>query len=102
MSSIIQPERGPAKPLLGEPCNGCGYCCAVEPCGLAREYISPDIHGPCPALEFENGRFHCGLVRRPSLYMRLPNDWADPILGSLFSQALGVGKGCDAEDPEPR
>jgi len=22
----------PAKPALGEPCNGCGVCCAAEPC----------------------------------------------------------------------
>ena len=99
MSGIMDVGRVPAKPILGDPCNGCGYCCAMEACALAREYISADIPGPCPALEFEGGRLRCGLVRRPSLYMRLPNEWADALLGSLFAQMLGVGKGCDAEDP---
>ncbi|MBA9070481.1 hypothetical protein FHR71_004247 [Methylobacterium sp. RAS18] len=92
-------DRGPPKPPLGQACNGCGYSCTAEPCKLALEYISPEIAAPCPALEFEGGRFHCGMVRRPGRYMALPNDWADQFLGPLFAQLLGVGRGCDAEDP---
>lgn len=91
-------ERGPEKPRFGEPCNGCGYCCAAEPCALAVEYVGAGEEGPCPALEFEDGRAWCGLVRHASRYMDLPNDWADQILGEMFAAALGTGRGCDAGD----
>lgn len=30
-------EVAPEKPEEGAPCNGCGFCCAAEPCGLAVE-----------------------------------------------------------------
>ncbi|KQQ39146.1 hypothetical protein ASF58_22915 [Methylobacterium sp. Leaf125] len=95
-------QRLPVKPAFGSPCNGCGYCCAEEPCAIARENI-PDHpeEGPCLALEHEGGRFVCGMIRRPGHYMRLPNDWADGHLGGLFAQALGAGRGCDAGDPGP-
>ncbi|WP_092044133.1 hypothetical protein [Methylobacterium pseudosasicola] len=65
---------------------------------MAREHIGA-MEAPCPALECEDGRFLCGLIRRPGHYMALPNDAADPMLGRLFAQALGVGRGCDSSDP---
>ena len=49
-------QRPPVKPAKGEACNGCGYCCAEEPCHLAVEYIGAGTERPCPALEFEEGR----------------------------------------------
>lgn len=87
------------KPRLGLPCNGRGYCCATEPCGIAREFIPhhPE-EGPCLAMEFDAGRFVCGMIRRPGHYMGLP-DWADAHMGGLFADALGAGRGCDADDP---
>jgi hypothetical protein len=90
--------RLPLKPSIGSPCNGCGMCCAMEPCGLAREFI-PDhpAEGPCLALEHEAGRFLCGMIRRPGHYMQLP-DWADAHMGGIFADALGAGKGFDADD----
>lgn len=94
--------RLPLKTAFGSPCNGCGLCCAMEPCGLAREFI-PDHpeDGPCRALEHEGGRFVCGLIRHASRYLPdLPNDWADAHLGGIFADALGAGKGCDADDVE--
>jgi Fe-S-cluster containining protein len=94
-------QRLPLKPTHGKPCNGCGYCCAASPCGVAREYIPEHPEdGPCLALEHEAGRFVCGMIRRPSHYMALPNDWADKILGEIIANALGAGKGCDASDIE--
>lgn len=94
-------QRLPLKPAYDTPCNGCGFCCAAEPCRIAREFI-PDHpeEGPCLAMEFEAGRFVCGMIRRPGHYMQLP-DWADAHLGGLFAQALGAGRGCDADAPEP-
>jgi hypothetical protein len=93
-------QRLQLKPVHGSPCNGCGMCCAIEPCGIAREFI-PDHpeEGPCLAMEFDTGRFVCGMIRRPGHYIRLP-DWGDAHMGALFAKALGAGKGCDADYPE--
>lgn len=89
-------RRALIKPLEGQPCNGCGYCCHMSACDLALEYLGAAQEGPCPALEFEDDRFWCGLVRNAGQYMGLANEWADPALGSLIGQALGIEKGCDA------
>jgi hypothetical protein len=88
------------KPTFGSPCNDCGYCCAEEPCAIVREHI-PDHpeEGPCLTLEHEDGKFVCGMIRRPGHYMQLP-DWADTHLGRLFAEALGAERGCDADAPE--
>jgi hypothetical protein len=90
--------RLPVKPAYGSPCNGCGFCCAAEPCAIALEHIAGHpAEGPCLALEFEGGRFVCGMIRRPGHYMGLPNDWADGPIGAMIANALGAGRGCDAE-----
>ena len=90
------------KPAYGLPCNGCGYCCAEEPCASAREHIPNHLgEGACVALEREDDRFVCGMIRRPGHYMQLPSDWADVHLGGIFAAALGAGRGCDADDFEP-
>lgn len=91
----LRPDT-PIKPDYMHPCNGCGVCCHLEPCAIAREYIPGLQVGPCAALEYEDGRFLCGMIRHPGRYMGLPNDWADGFIGSLFAEALGVGRGCDA------
>ncbi len=50
--------RAPEKPAFGSPCNGCGFCCAAEPCGVARQFVPGATEGaPCPAMEFEHGPF---------------------------------------------
>jgi hypothetical protein len=89
---------GPAKPARLQPCNGCGVCCALQPCRIARDYI-PDLgSGPCPALMYDSDRFVCDMTRNPGVHMGLPNDWADSVIAPMFADALGVGRGCDAED----
>ncbi len=42
-------EVAPEKPEEGAPCNGCGFCCAADPCGLAVEFLDATA-GPCPAM----------------------------------------------------
>ena len=90
----------PAKPRYGQPCNGCGLCCAMEPCQLARELL--DCHaGPCTALEHDAERTFCGLVRRPAHYLfneTVPAADTAPV-SVLFAGMLGLGHGCDADDP---
>lgn len=87
------------KPRFGAPCNGCGMCCIAEPCLLARETLGATI-GPCPALESEGDKRVCGLVKRPAwhIFKESAPEHDTAWLSSLFAQALGVGKGCDAED----
>lgn len=90
-------DRAPEKAPHGSPCNGCGYCCAAEPCEIAVEMLGATA-GPCPAMEFDAGRFWCGLIRHPSRHMGLPTDFADEVLGRIIAAALGAGRGCDADD----
>lgn len=90
-------QRAPEKPEWGSPCNGCGYCCAVETCGLARQFMGAMV-APCPAMEFEAGRFWCGLVRDPAKYLGVAA-WASDSLRSSFELLLGIGRGCDSDAP---
>lgn len=94
----------PMKPRAGEPCNGCGWCCATEPCGLAVKYLGA-AKGPCPALEWADGRTWCGMVRRPLYHLRevggVPEVYAaaNEVLGRTMAAVLGgVGGACDSED----
>jgi hypothetical protein len=90
-------DRAPEKPAEGQPCNGCGMCCAAQPCLIAQEFIGA-TEGPCPAMVFEDGRFWCGMTRTPGAYMGQPG-WADEMLGRMFAEALGIGIGCDSNAP---
>lgn len=93
----------PAKPRQGQPCNGCGECRSVEPCAFAITFLrvpdEPFSNGSCPALEFDGGRFHCGLMRHPSRYANVPAS-ADAALGTAIAEMLGAGRGCDTSDRE--
>lgn len=87
-------EMRERKPAFGDACNGCGLCCTVKPCALSVEYLGSEI-GPCAALEWEDGRAWCGLIRNASRYIGTPA-FGDRYVGALVGEALGVGKGCDA------
>lgn len=103
----------PAKPRFGEPCNGCGYCCTVQPCQLAEEFLNCK-QGPCIALELRDGKTSCGLVRNPLGYLYraahptsdaalladVPPGEASQQLSADLAAALGIGKGCDSDDDE--
>lgn len=109
---LIRPTALP-KPKFGADCNGCGYCCSVEPCQLAQEFLSC-INGPCVALEVQDGRTLCGLVRNPLGYIfkaahpemdvplldAAPQSAEGNKLSVQLASALGLGKGCDADDDE--
>lgn len=101
------------KPTLGDACNGCGYCCTTEPCSLAQEFLRC-TRGPCVALEAADGKAVCGLVRNPLGYLYqaarpgeasfalapAPAVHAGHQLAVEIAAALGIGKGCDADDDE--
>lgn len=91
-----------AKPAFGNPCNGCGMCCQKEACYLSRTFLKSDV-APCIALESEDGRYWCGLVRNPANYLPVGSEpWKADVLrihlSPTFAAALGLGMGCDAAD----
>ena len=76
----------PVKPPYGDPCNGCGFCCQLETCPLARlRYWR--IAGPCPALVWNKNRYECGMLMRAKWWRPLVARW------------IAVGIGCDCPDP---
>ncbi len=88
-------QSAPVKPKAGQPCNGCGVCCAEEPCHVIRDFAHV-TEGPCPAMEWEAGRFYCGLIRQPSKYLGTVPEGDNP-LGRQIAECLGAGRGCDSE-----
>lgn len=87
----------PVKPLPGEPCNGCGVCCAASPCPVAR-IIFLQWRGPCRALHWSRRerRYHCGLLfTRRSWQHRLPAPVVMMAL-KLVRRWIAAGTGCDS------
>lgn len=66
---------------------------------LAQEVLTCTA-GPCIALETEGEKKVCGLIRRPAWYMFGEDRPASETgqLSVMFANALGVGRGCDADD----
>ena len=106
ISRVIQIEvRAPAKPQLGEPCNGCGLCCLVAPCPLGM-LLSRRRHGACAALRWDGGaaQYRCGALTQPGEVLRaaLPHAlrFFAPMLTGLLARAsrrwIAAGQGCDS------
>lgn len=84
----------PAKPPTGVACNGCGVCCAVEPCPLGM-WLSRRRHGGCVALQWsgEQRRYLCGALADPARWLPwLPAPWAQ----RLVRRWIAAGMACDA------
>lgn len=79
-------DQPPKKPAFGAPCNGCGLCCATEVCAIGR-MAHGDVQAPCPSLIWHAGRSWCALVA------------IEPAAGKgrPIAEALGIGRGCDAD-----
>lgn len=103
------------KPKRGDTCPGCGYCCAVQPCEIATEFLGAASAGVCPALERDaaTGGTACGMIVRPLHYLLADGlkHWGatadDPALqpsqaelATSIAQALGAGRGCDSDDDQ--
>ena len=86
----------PAKPVPAAACNGCGVCCAWQPCPVGV-LLSGRRHGACDALRFDDGaaRYICGLLADPAALLRwLPQRWA-PLVRRLARRWIAAGAGCD-------
>lgn len=93
----------PAKPAAGEPCTGCGVCCALETCPLGRlRYLQR--RGPCPALRWsaDETRYHCGLLRAPAEHFPALPAALVPFAARLAARWISAGSGCDCDaDVQP-
>lgn len=88
----------PAKPAYGAPCNGCGVCCAAEPCPVGW-LVFRQRSGACPALRWQvaDERYVCGLVTAPGDYLRwLPQGWR-PAVSRWLAGRIAAGVGCDSD-----
>lgn len=93
------------KPPHGEPCNGCGACCAAALCELAAAvFPSVNPESECPALMHDGERYRCGLVADPLRFapVRTAIHGAENMsAAAMLLTASGLG--CDAqvsEEPE--
>jgi len=84
--------------MANNSCRQCGTCCKEETCQISVDGFGGYI-SPCPALEYEEGLFYCGLITRPSKYIDLgvPAKWKDRMVSGLFCLTLGIGEGCDSD-----
>ncbi|HEY3299523.1 MAG TPA: hypothetical protein VGJ90_02030 [Methylophilaceae bacterium] len=91
----------PEKPLVGQTCNGCGVCCALEPCPVSLLLLWP--HQPsCRALTWDDTkqRYLCGMVVAPSKHLKIIPHFANKIAAKLFKRWIAADQKCDS-DAEP-
>ena len=94
---ILLHAAAPAKPAAGQACNGCGWCCADEPCPLGA-LLSRRRLGACKALEWSGatGRYGCGVVITPRHWLPWLAWLPEPLLRRLALRWIAAGQGCDA------
>ena len=84
----------PRKPQAGQACNGCGVCCAAQPCPLGM-LLSRNRHGACHALLWDEAatRYHCGVVAQPRRWL----PWLPARLARrLALRWIAAAHGCDS------
>ncbi len=94
---IIHLQReAPGKPAEGAPCNGCGVCCALVTCPVAR-LLYLRRRGPCPALKWSprQTRYLCGLLSRPDEDPAPLSRVAGKLARALVTRWISAGSGCD-------
>lgn len=87
--------EAPAKPAVGAACNGCGLCCAAEPCPLGI-LLSRLRRGACTALTWSDadGRYGCGALENPKRWL----PWLPQRLAkAAVRRWIAAGRGCDAD-----
>ncbi len=86
----------PPKPDLGAHCNGCGICCAAEPCPVAYLFLF-QFKGSCRALLWQNEerRYVCGMVACPDQYVPLLPKRLRVRMGRFFASRIAADYGCD-------
>jgi hypothetical protein len=90
-------RAAPPKPAWGSPCNGCGVCCAAEPCPLGM-LVSRRRTGRCAALAWQEdpGRYVCGLLDDPAWAAWPGLQALARLRRRLIARRIAAGAGCDA------
>ena len=86
----------PPKPAYAARCNGCGVCCAAEPCPVAYVFLF-QFRGRCRALLWQEAasRYVCGMAVCPDRYVSmLPQSWRERV-GRFVLSRIASGDGCD-------
>lgn len=103
MQKIIELQvrtEAPAKPNLGENCNGCGLCCIYTTCSIAKLLLWK-FTGTCSALQWnaQNQRYECGLLTNSQDYIfkRFPQIFHEKFLKIFIKNSIKAGSGCDCE-----
>ena len=91
---ILLRAEAPRKPVTGAGCNGCGLCCAAQPCPLGM-LLSRRRRGRCRALVWQGAedRYVCGVLARPGRWLPwLPN----ALARRLAARWIAAARGCDS------
>ncbi len=93
---ILVHALAPARPAPGAACNGCGVCCAIEPCPLGM-LVSRRRYGACRALRWDDdlGRYRCGMLSAPADALPALPRWLAPAVAQLARRWIAAGSGCD-------
>ena len=95
---VLLLRQAPSPPGAGQTCNGCGLCCAAEPCPLGA-LVSGRRNGRCRALAWSADAcaYRCRMISRPqALWPWLPR-WTVPLVSRLARRWVAAGTRCDAE-----
>lgn len=91
----------PPKPPVGKACNGCGVCCASEPCPVGA-LVSRRRRGACAALVWADGKhagtglYRCGLIEQPQVHLPTGLRWSAPLVRRLAHRFISASTGCDS------
>jgi hypothetical protein len=91
-------QQAPSKPPLGQSCNGCGVCCAAEPCPVARVFLG-QWRGTCRALEWNEDamQYRCGMLQRPEHYARYLPTFLHHKMRLWIRRWIAADTACDSD-----
>jgi len=99
MQQIIRIHaQAPDKPDLGQPCNGCGVCCAAAPCPVSLALL-PQAQPACIALQWNQTqqRYFCGMVVAPNNYLKWLPTRLNALASRIFKRWIAAGQACDSD-----
>ncbi len=81
-------------------CKQCGGCCKKQVCYIGLVMLATD-KTPCPALEYKDGKYWCGLVINPSKFI-FRNLYLTVNQYQLITKHIlhinNFGEGCDLKE----